>query len=231
MQQLPLGVRLADRAVFASYYPGDNLQVLHWLREFAAPGGAGVGVLQGPAGSGKSHLLQAVCAQLPASGYFPLTELRGLGAGSLEGAETLSCVCIDDLQLAAGEPAWEAALFRLYCEIEARRGRLLLATALPPAQLGLRLPDLASRLAAAVIFGLRPLDETQQREALRLRAQQRGLELPEETALYLQRRFPRDMGSLHRLLDTLDAASLTEQRRLTLPFIREVLRSHLPPDE
>ncbi|HEV7631771.1 MAG TPA: DnaA regulatory inactivator Hda [Steroidobacteraceae bacterium] len=235
MQQLPLGVRLADRAVFASFHPGDNQQALQWLRGFASPGGAGVGVLHGPAGSGKSHLLQAVCAQLPGSGYFPLTELLRLGPGSLEGAETLSCVCIDDLQLAAGDPAWEAALFRLYCEIEARHGRLLLAAPLPPALPGLRtslqLPDLASRLAAAVSFGLRPLDEAQQREALRLRAQQRGLELPEEVALYLQRRFPRDMGSLHRLLDTLDLASLAEQRRLTLPFIREVLGSHLPPDE
>lgn len=231
MQQLPLGVRLADRAVFASFHSGDNLQALQWLRDFAAPGGAGVGVLHGPAGSGKSHLLQAVCAQLPASGYFPLTQLRGLGAGSLEGAETLSCVCIDDLQLAAGDRTWEAALFRLYCEVEARHGRLLLAAAVPPPQLGLRLPDLASRLSAAVNFGLRPLDEPQQREALRLRAQLRGLELPEETALYLQRRFPRDMGSLHRVLDTLDAASLTEQRRLTVPFIRDVLRSQLPPDE
>ncbi|MEP7311163.1 MAG: DnaA regulatory inactivator Hda [Pseudomonadota bacterium] len=230
MQQLPLGVRLADRAVFASFHPGDNGQALQWLRELAAPGAAGVGVLHGPAASGKSHLLQALCAQLPGSGYFPLAVLHELGAGSLEGAETLSCVCIDDLQLAAGEPSWEAALFRLYCEIEARHGRLLLAATAPPLLLGLRLPDLQSRLAAATTFALRPLDEAAQREALRLRAQQRGLELPEETALYLQRRFPRDMASLLRLLDTLDIASLAEQRRLTLPFIRDVLRSHLPPD-
>lgn len=230
MQQLPLGMRLADRAVFASFHPGDNLQALQWLRELAAPGASGVGLLHGPTASGKSHLLQAVCAQLPGSGFFPLAVLRELGAASLEGAETLSCVCIDDLQLAAGDPTWEAALFRLYCEIEAQHGRLLLAAVSPPSLLGLRLPDLASRLAAATSFALRPLDEAQQREALRLRAQQRGLELPEETALYLQRRFPRDMGSLHRLLDQLDTASLAEQRRLTLPFIRDVLRSHLPPD-
>ena len=188
------------------------------------------GCRAGP-GSGKSHLLQAVCAELPGSGYFPLLELAALGPGALEGAEALSCVCIDDLQLVAGRDDWEQALFRLYCELEARRGRLLLAAALGPTQLPFRLPDLASRFAAAHIFRLQALDEAQQREALRLRAQLRGLELPEETALYLQRRFPRDMATLQRLLDTLDVASLAEQRRLTLPFIRDVLGPGLPPAE
>ena len=51
-----------------------------------------------------------------------------------------------------------------------------------------------------------------------------GFELPDETARWLQRRYPRDMHSLHNLLDTLDEASLVAQRRLTVPFIRSVLR-------
>ncbi len=231
VQQLPLGVRLRDRAVLESFYPGDNAQALAWLAGLVTPVGRGVGWLCGPAGSGKSHLLQAVCAQLPGSGYFPLAELARLGPGTLEGAERLSGVCIDDLQAVAGQADWEAALFRLYVEIDLRRGRLLVAADQPPAGLPLRLADLASRLAVASVFPLKPLDEAEQRAALRLRAQARGLELPEETALYLQRRFPRDMGTLQRLLDTLDTASLAEQRRLTLPFIRGVLKDHLPRGE
>jgi len=53
----------------------------------------------------------------------------------------------------------------------------------------------------------------------------RGLELPDETWHWLRRRFPRDMRTLYQLLDTLDEAALAAQRRLTVPFIREVLRS------
>jgi DnaA family protein len=56
-----------------------------------------------------------------------------------------------------------------------------------------------------------------------LRAAQRGLELPEDTARYLLRRFPRDMRSLGKLLDDIDTASLSAQRRLTVPFVREIL--------
>jgi DnaA-homolog protein len=87
--------------------------------------------------------------------------------------------------------------------------------------LGLR--DLQSRLVSMAHYRLTLLDETQQRAALQLRASIRGLELPEETAVWLQRRYPRNMASLNAMLDRLDTASLTEQRRLTVPFIRQVI--------
>ena len=84
-------------------------------------------------------------------------------------------------------------------------------------------------ILAATLLPLRPLGEAEQREALRLRAHARGLDLPEETALYLQRRFPRDLPTLYQLLDTIDDAALQAQRRLTVPFIRAVL-SPEPPE-
>ena len=223
MKQMPLGVRLQDRAVFESFYAADSAQAVGWLQGLAAPQSAGIGWLQGPTGSGKSHLLQALCARVAGSGYYPLRELAPLGAEVLDGAESLACVCIDDVGLVVGQRDWEAALFRLWVEQDARRGRLVLAADAPAALLPVALADLASRLAAATACVLQPLDEAQQREALRLRAQLRGLELPEDTAVWLQRRFPRNMAQLLSLLDTLDVASLTQQRRLTLPFIREVL--------
>jgi DnaA family protein len=93
----------------------------------------------------------------------------------------------------------------------------------PPALLAWALPDLGSRCAAGAVLQLRALDEAEQQQALQLRARLRGFELPEETSRWLQRRFPRDMRRLYGLLDTLDEAALAAQRRLTVPFIREVL--------
>jgi DnaA family protein len=61
-------------------------------------------------------------------------------------------------------------------------------------------------------------------QALRLRASQRGLELPDDTARFLLNRSRRDMTSLYRLLDTLDTEALIAQRRLTIPFVREVMQ-------
>jgi hypothetical protein len=90
-----------------------------------------LGWLWGPSGSGKSHLLQAVCAQLPGSGYFPMQQLSSFGPAVLEGIEALCCVCLDDVHVIAAQPDWEAALFRLYVEVDARQGRLLLAAEQP----------------------------------------------------------------------------------------------------
>jgi DnaA family protein len=227
MRQLPLGVRLADRAVFASFLAGPNLQAMEHVRELALGAAGGVTWLCGPAGCGKTHLLQAACAAAGESlraGYFPLAELGPLGTGVLDGLPQIECLCLDDLDAVAGELEWERSLFAVYREIEERGGRLIAAATPPPALLSWALPDLASRFAASAVFQLRLLDEVEQRQALRLRAQVRGLDLPEETARWLQRRFPRDMRTLYRLLDTLDEAAIIAQRRLTVPFIRSVLR-------
>lgn len=226
MQQLPLGVRLPDRAVFASFLPARNGEVVEHLRQVADAGIAGTSWLCGPQGAGKTHLLQAVCAQASSrmsAGYVPLRELGKLGVGVLDGLRQLECLCLDDLDEVAGQLQWERELFGLWREIEESGGRLVTAAQSPPALLQWALPDMGSRFAASAVFQLRVLDEAEQQAALQLRARLRGLELPEETSRWLQRRYPRDMRRLYELLDTLDEAGLVAQRRLTVPFIREVL--------
>jgi DnaA-homolog protein len=226
MQQLPLGVRLRDRATFESFLPGANAAALGELQAVAAGHLTGLIWLCGSPASGKSHLLQAVCAASAVThtaAYLPLRQLHSMGAESLVGWQSTQCLCLDDLDAVIGDMEWERALFALYRDAEERGAMLLMSAILPPQHLSFVLPDLASRCAAGAILTLTPLGEDQQREALQLRARLRGLELPEETALYLQRRMPRDMETLYGLLDTLDAAALQAQRRLTVPFIRAVL--------
>jgi DnaA family protein len=227
MRQIPLGVRLPDRAVFASFLPARNAQALAHVQQLAAgSGSAGLTWLCGPVGSGKSHLLQAACAAASEhmrSGYVPLAEVVPLGVGVLEGLPQLQCLCLDDIDRVVGQPGWERGIFALWRELEEAGGRLIVSARAPPALIGWTLPDLGSRCAAGAVFQLLLLDEDEQRAALQLRARLRGLELPDETWHWLRRRFPRDMRTLYELLDTLDEAALTAQRRLTVPFIREVL--------
>ena len=74
------------------------------------------------------------------------------------------------------------------------------------------------------VFQIRALDEQQRVAALQLRAGHRGLELPDDTAAYMLKRSRRDMASLYGLLDKLDLEALRAQRRLTIPFVRDVLQ-------
>lgn len=244
MQQIPLGVRIPDRAVFESFLPARNLQAVEHAARVAGGEIIGVTWICGPGSSGKTHLLQAVCARASdvarradegddegadgasgaRAGYVPLVELRSLGVGVLEGLTALECICIDDVDRVVGELEWEKALFALLHEMQDREGRLVVAAKSPPALLPWKLPDLGSRFTAAAIFQLRELDDREQQEALQLRARLRGFELPEDTSRWLQRRFPRDMRTMCELLETLDQAALVAQRRLTIPFIRSVLK-------
>ena len=224
MRQLPLSVRLRDRASFESFLPGPNEAVLKQFRSLAEQPRPGLVWMYGPEGSGKTHLLQSLCAAAGAdAAYVPLPQLESYGAAALGDWHGARWLCLDEAGWAVGRAEWERALFAVYRDCEERGACLLMAAREPPTQLSFALPDLASRCAAGHRLALQTLDEEQQIAALRLRAQLRGFELPEETAHYLQRRLPRDMTSLFSLLDELDAAALAAQRRLTVPFIRDVL--------
>ncbi len=227
MRQIPLGLRLPDRAVFASFLPARNAEALAHAQRVAAGAAGGLTWLCGPHGAGKTHLLQAICAVAGTrlrAGYVPLAEVAHLGVGVLEGLPQLECLCLDDIDSVVGRIEWERGIFGLLRELEDAGGTLVAGAQAPPALLAWALPDLGSRCAAGAVLQLRLLDEAEQGQALKLRAGVRGFELPDETLQWLQRRFPRDMASLYELLDTLDEAALVAQRRLTIPFIREVLK-------
>lgn len=226
MRQLPLEFRLKDSAIFATFHSGPNELAVACLQAAAEGHGAGCW-LWGAAGSGKSHLLQALCAAAAeksiGAAYLPMTQIGPLGAEALSGWGEHEIIAVDELDAAVGHGELEAGLFRLYNELQDKSGIFVVASRLPPASLEFSLPDLRSRLAAGSVFQLAALDESDAIAALKRRARHRGLELPRDTARYLMRRLPRDMASLCDWLDRLDVASLVAQRRLTIPFVREVL--------
>lgn len=234
MKQLALGVKLRANAVFGNFYTGSNQEVLAAL---GAPGAEPLW-LWGSRGSGKTHLLQAVCAATdgPAA-YIPLAAAvpqsprtvrldDSLPPEALRGFAQCRVVCVDDVDAAAGDRAWEQALFNLFNEAQDSHARLIFAAAAAPRGIEWRLDDWRSRAAACVVYQVRELDEAGRAHALELRAAQRGLNLPRETLDYLMKRMPRDLHSLFAILDELDEASLAAQRRLTIPFIRDALEKH-----
>ncbi len=227
MSQMPLSVTLPEQACLESFHRGPNAAVLDYLRRFPGQLEDPVVWLWGPAGTGKSHLSQALCRtgleQRMRSSYFALGGPLVPAPAILQGWEDAALLCFDDIDKVAGDSEWEAALFALFNQCRDNGGRWLVTTSMPPSAVAMGLGDLRSRLGWGPVFELRGMEDEDRLRALQLRASWRGLELPEETGRYLLTRFSRDTHSLFRLLDELDQASLSAQRRLTIPFVRTVV--------
>lgn len=227
-RQLTLGVALREGQAFDNFVAGGNGPALAAMRALAQGGGAPV-CLWGGAGTGKTHLLQAACANAAAGGrptaYVPLSTHAELDPAMLAGLDSAGLVCLDDIAAIAGLRPWEEAIFHLYNQAESAGVPLAVAAERPPPRLPVGLPDLKSRLAAATVFKLVALDDAARGEVLTRRAQARGFAIPDEAVAYLLTRGPRDMHSLMALLERLDALSLSQQRKITVPLVREALSS------
>lgn len=225
-EQLALRIGLREGINFDNFLSSGNEAVLHQLKEGDEP----FVYLWGSMGSGRSHLLQALCHQSDQAGnsvvYFSLLDYQALDVAMVEGMEHYALVAIDDIDTIAGDPAWEEALFHLYNRVRDAGSRMVAAASAPPSAAGFHLPDLISRLSWGPVYQLQGLDDNGKAAALQLRSRRRGMELSDEVAAYLLKHASRDMTSLFALLDDLDRASLRAKRRLTIPFVRELL-SHL----
>lgn len=183
--------------------------------------------LHGPAQCGKSHLLLGACEAVSARGagahYLPLGNLTDAPAGLFEGLEEAALLALDDLECVAGDAGRELALFDLYDRARSAGTALLFAARVPPRDLGLVRPELASRLAWGEVCPMTTLPEPARAEVLAQRARQLGLELPDAVMQYLLTHSPRALGDLLGALDRLDRAALATQRRITVPLVRVVL--------
>lgn len=218
--QLPLALRYPPDQRFDSFMGAPlAVELLASPREWV--------YLSGPPGSGKTHLLLAACAhaseQARRAAYLPLAHARGHLRDLLAMQEQAGLVALDGLDAIAGEREDEIALFDFHNRARAAGTAVVYAARDAVPHLPLGLPDLRSRLAQCTQLPLTPLDEPGRRELLRRRAEARGLQLDDAVVDYLFRRVGRDLASLAALLDQLDRASLSAQRRLTVPFVRGLI--------
>ena len=226
--QIPLQLepRRPDR--FDEFVAGPNENALAAVRQLLDETGGSL-FLSGPEGSGKSHLLNALCHAARENGlaafYIALKRLPEEAAASLEGLQVLDLVCVDDLDAVAGNPVWENALFACFNEVRAAHGRLLVSSSQSLASLELCLPDLASRLAWGVRQNLRLPDDDGKLQILQQRARTLRIDLPEDVQNYLLKHSKRDMSSLLLALERLKDAAFVSKRKITVPLAREILKN------
>jgi DnaA family protein len=197
MRQLPLPISAAAQPSLDNYLAGANAEALEGVRSLAHGRlKEAIVYLWGVPGSGRTHLLRAAAKANPA------------------------LVIADDV-----DALDEAAQQALFIAINAAREgapAVLAAGGAPPARLALR-EDLRTRLGWGLVYQLKPLTDADKALHLRSEALRRGLSVSEEVVSYLLSHLPRDLASLHAVLDRLDRHSLARQRAVTLALVRDAL--------
>ena len=155
--------------------------------------------LWGEPGAGRTHLLRAAAA--------------------------FGVVVADDVD--ALDDAAQVSLFNRINEARVGACRVIAAGPAAPAHLALR-DDLRSRLGGGLVYQLHPLTDDDKAEYLRAEGARRGLGLGDDVVAYLLTHARRDLPFLEALLEHLDRHALEQQRRVTVPLVRETL-GHLDP--
>lgn len=225
--QLPIHFEFRANQMFADFYPGKNQEIVTQLRRSARNDGELLLFIWGEAGHGKSHLLQACCQdafqQSTTAFYADLANHADVSPAILMGLEMIELVCLDNIDAIAGNAEWENACFHLFNQLRDRGHRLVVSASHPANSLHFLLPDLTTRLNWGLSLMIQPFDDDDKIAAITFKAKRMGINVAPPVARYLLTRSDRNLAALWRMLDKLDWASLAAQRKLTIPFLKQVL--------
>ncbi|MBF0264689.1 MAG: DnaA regulatory inactivator Hda [Gammaproteobacteria bacterium] len=176
---------------------------------------------------GKTHLLTALNAQYLAQKktalLVPLKNHQFLHPSMLTNLENADIVCIDDIDAIAGNKEWEHSLFHFYNKIKAKGNRLIVSACKNAVNIDFALADLRSRLQWGLTYEIKELNDDDLLMALKNKSLKNHFQLSHEVSSYLLNQFSRDLSKLLKLLDELAYQSLSKQRKITVPFVKEYL--------
>lgn len=171
-------------------------------------------VLYGPAGCGKTHLSHIWAT---------------LSGARMIGPQDLTAAAVDELARQplvlddADRDADPVALFHLINLMRERGFALLLTGTAPPSQWPYTLPDLMSRLKAMAAERIAEPDDALLSAVLVKLFADRQLQVGKDVVRYLAARIERSCHAARQWVAALDAASLAENRAVTVMLARRLL--------
>jgi DnaA family protein len=226
-KQLALDLTLDDTYTFRNYWPELNSSLIEAIQHYVSTSFPPLLFITGPDSSGKTHLLKAINEALKEKKQtvisLSMQDMVDVTPNILDGMEQLDTIIIDDIDAIADNPAWQEALFHCYNRSQDKMCKWIVSAKEAPSQLPMTLKDLQSRLSHGITWALKPLDDQTKTNILQFRAHMLGLQLADNVADYLIQHYARDMQTQIDYLEQLEKASLSSMRKITIPFIKEIL--------
>lgn len=179
-------------------------------------------IVHGPSGAGKTHLAHVWQAKSRGK-FLGMDDLATSDAGALVISNRL--IAVDDAEQIAGDPLRERSLLHLYNILRETKGYLLLTAHTAPAQWGIQLPDLSSRLLASPAAALTGPDDALLSALMIKQFRDRQLDVGADVIDFLLPRLTRTPEATRALVAALDRAALAENRRITVALAKRVLEA------
>ncbi len=225
--QIPFEFSNFQKLDFTSFIQGENKYLLQLLNALTRKERNDCLYIWGPEGTGKTHLLQAACKQADEMNsqvtYIPLKQHGEFDSEILNGLGKLNLICVDDLESISNNLEWQQRLTLLYNEIRDNNNSIIISSTVSPKNIKIELDDLKSRLVWGQVHKIKPPDDELKIEILKRKALERSFELTKSVAEFLIRRTDRDLNSLIKILDVIDHSSLAAKRKVTVPFVKELI--------
>lgn len=181
----------------------------------------------GGAGTGKSHLLSAICDSYLEIGksaiQVSLLELLDAPTEAITSLDRYDLVALDDIEAISGVPHWQKAVFHLINYNNEEGGQLVFSSRFAPIELKLELPDLQSRLTQAVSVKVPNGSLYADRQALVTSVlARRGIHMDQQILDYLLAHGPHQASILLRSLEQLIQMLKGEKVKLSHANLRQI---------
>lgn len=183
--------------------------------------------LYGGAGTGKSHLLSAICDSYLEIGKtaikVSLLELLDAPIEAITSLDRYDLVALDDIEAISGVPHWQKAVFHLINNNNEGGGQLVFSSRYAPIELRLELPDLQSRLTQAVSVKVPTGQSLADRQALLHSVlERRGVHFDPQIIDYLLTHGPIQTSTLLQAVDQLEKLLQGEKVKLSNPMLKQI---------
>jgi len=215
--QIPFEIPLREAFEAEDYLVTScNAQAVDWIDRWPDWNAGPCAVLYGPAGCGKTHLTHV---------WQKKSGARRINLATLDLATVparADCYIIEDVDDIAALADQQERLFHLYNRQKHYGGHILLTAKQHPKRWRLTLPDLRSRMLAAMAFEIGLPDDELLAAVIVKQFMDRQITVPEEVVNYLLLRIERSFAAAQEIVGRADSLALSHKRKITVPLVRDL---------
>jgi len=180
-------------------------------------------IIFGPRGCGKTHIANVWSLRSKAK-FLGVKEILEKPIEKI--FDNYRSFVLEDFS-ALKSPVQEEKILHFYNLLNEKKFFLLITLRSSLRNLSITLPDLRSRLNSIPSFEINEPDDDLLGAVLIKLFFDRQLKVDHDVILFLLKRIERSFSSLNKVVKELDNAALDQKRKITIPFVRSILKDYL----